>query len=79
MIDKGKDIYNNQFIDADKMEICVQDVLIAMEQHQLRMMEREIVLEQAKLFLKQKQTNLKDQSILTDQVDQFGKILKNFK
>ena len=76
MIKDVKDNYNNQFIDAELMEVCVRDVLIALEQNKLRMMEKEIVLDQAKYFLKQKQQNLKDQSILTDQVSKFDKMMK---
>jgi len=79
MIKDIKDNYNHQFIDDEKMEMCVRDVLIALEQNKLRMMEKEIVLDQAKYFLKQKQQNLNDQSILTDQVDKFGRMMNKLK
>lgn len=52
---ENEDSYDGKFIDDQKLEDVVQDLLYVCEKWQLRTMESQIALQQAKFFIEQKQ------------------------
>jgi len=61
-----EDPYNGQFINGEKMELVMRDILVVLEKWKLRQLEKEIVILEAQIYLTQMKANEINKSRETD-------------
>ena len=75
---KTTDPYDGKFIDADKMQDIVQDILAVLEKWKLRQLEKEIALHQSLIYCAQIKANEISQSRMADAEGFIKKMKKKF-